>query len=224
LRDLVIFGIGEGARLATRYFREGSTHRVIAYTVDGSHKSSDRFEDREVVAFEDLPSRFTPERVHIFVALGHQQVNGLRADKYAAAKSAGYSCASYLHPSNQPPPETAIGENCFILANQCIDRDVAIGNNVTIWSGCHIGDRSRIEDHTWLSSEVCLNGDVVVGERCFLASNCTISSSVTLAERSFIGANALIVNDTQPGAVHVVPGTPPQAIDSLRFMAMSRRR
>jgi acetyltransferase-like isoleucine patch superfamily enzyme len=103
-----------------------------------------------------------------------------------------------------------------------VDRDVSIGDNVTIWSACHLGDRTRIADHAWLSSEVCLNGDVVVGERCFLASNCTISPSVTVAERCLIGANALIVRNTDPGAVHVVQGTPAQPMDSLRFMAMLR--
>jgi sugar O-acyltransferase (sialic acid O-acetyltransferase NeuD family) len=222
VRDLVVFGLGEGARLATRYFGEDDAYRIVAYTVDGSHKNTDRFEGHDVIAFEELTSRFPPGRALIFVALGYQQVNGLRAAKFTVVKAAGYSCATYVHPSNRLPPETRIGENCFILANQCVDREVRIGDNVTIWSGCHIGDRSRIEDHAWLSSEVCLNGDVVVGERCFLASNCTVSPGVTLAERSFIGANALIVKNTEPDAVHVVPGTPAQPIDSLRFMAMLR--
>ena len=222
MQDVVIFSVGEGARLATRYFGEDPAYRIAAYTVDGSHKEADCFEGCEVIAFEELTSRFSPAQALIFVPLGFQQVNGFRAERFAAVKGAGYSCATYIHPSNRLPPETVIGENCFILANQCIDRDVTIGDNVTMWSGCHIGDRSRIEYHAWLSSEVCLNGDVVVGERCFLASNCTVSPGVVLAERSFIGANALIVKNTDPGAVHVVPGTPAQPIDSLRFMAMLR--
>jgi sugar O-acyltransferase (sialic acid O-acetyltransferase NeuD family) len=220
--DLVIFGIGEGARLATRYFEEEGRHRILAYTVDGKHKTADSFEGRDVVAFEEVVDRFPPDAVQFFVALGYSRVNGLRADKYAEVKALGYVCASYVHPANIVPPETVIGENCLILANQSIDRDVVIGNNVTIWSGCHLGDRSRIADHAWLSSHVCLNGDVVVDERCFLASNCCISPNVRLADRSFIGANALISQHTKTGAVHVVPATPAQPMDSERFMTMLR--
>jgi sugar O-acyltransferase (sialic acid O-acetyltransferase NeuD family) len=221
--NLVIFGAGEAARLATRYFEEQGRYRIAGYTVDIALSAGDNFQGRELVAFgEALLVRFPPSQVEMFVALGFLQMNGARAAKFAAIKALGYTCASYLHPSNRLPPETAVGENCFILANQSVDRDVSIGDNVTIWSGCHLGDRSRIADHAWLSSEVCISGDVVVGERCFLASNCTISPGVTVAERCLIGANALIVRNTDPDAVHVVQGTPAQPMDSLRFMAMLR--
>jgi UDP-3-O-[3-hydroxymyristoyl] glucosamine N-acyltransferase len=180
------------------------------------------FQGREVVALENLRPRYPPTQVKCFVALGFRQMNGLRAAKFDAIRSMGYSCVSYVAPSNLLPAETAVGQNCFILANQSIDRNVEIDDNVTIWSGCHIGDRSRINSHTWLSSQVCLNGDVIVEERCFLASNCTVGPSVRLGTRTFVGANALITKDTEIGAVHVVAATHAQAVDSERFMHLLR--
>lgn len=222
MSDLVIFGVGEGARLAARYFEEEGRHRIVAYTVDAAHRKTDTYLDREVVAFEELEQRFPPGAALAFVALGYGGMNKGRADKFNEIKAKGYRFASYVHPSTIAPPETKIGDNCFILAGQCVDRDVVIGDNVTIWSACHLGDRSRIADHAWLSSHVCLNGDVVVGERCFLASNCCISPGVILAEKSFIGANALISQNTKVGAVHVIPGTPAQPMDSDRFMMILR--
>jgi hypothetical protein len=45
---------------------------------------------------------------------------------------------------------------------------------------------------------------------------------VRVAPRSYIGANALIVKDTQPDSVHVAKGTPKVDIDSLRFLQMIR--
>lgn len=220
--DVVIFGTGEGARLATRYFEDDGSYRIVGYTVDAAYKSIDRFEDREVVAFEDIERHFPAPEIKLFVALGFRRMNGLRAAKFAEVKARGYSCVSYVDATNRVPRETTIGENCFILANQSIDRYVAIGDNVTIWSACHIGDRSTIKSHAWLSSNVCLNGDVIVEERCFLASNCTISPGVVLGARSFIGANAIITRNTDQGAVHTVTPTPAQPIDSERFMAMLR--
>jgi sugar O-acyltransferase (sialic acid O-acetyltransferase NeuD family) len=221
MADLVIFGAGEGARLAGLYFHEEGRHRVVGYTVDDG-KGPDRFLDRQVVDFVELEHRFPPGDVLVFVALGFRKMNRLRRSKFEALLAKGYDFATYVHPSNIVPPETTIGRNCFILANQCIDRGVSIGDNVTVWSGCHIGDRSRIADHAWLSSHVCLNGDVTVGEQCFLASNCCISPGVHLMPRSFIGANSLITQNTEEGAVHVVPTTPAQPMDSERFMALMR--
>jgi acetyltransferase-like isoleucine patch superfamily enzyme len=67
-----------------------------------------------------------------------------------------------------------------------------------------------------------LNGDVIVRERSFFASNCTIGPAIEVGERTFVGANAVITSSTQPGAVHVVPATHAQAVDSERFMNMLR--
>jgi len=223
MADIVMFGTGEGARLATRYFAEQGLHNIVAYVVDNNHRVEKRFLEAETITLGELASRFPSNEVKIFVALGFRGMNGLRAAKYTEIKEMGYSFASYIDPSNKLPAETVIGENCFILANQSIDRDVVIGNNVTMWSGCHVGDRSRIGNHVWMSSHVCLNGDVVIDSRCFLASNCCISPNIKLAERSFIGANALITADTSSGAVHVVSSTPAHPIaDSERFMMMLR--
>jgi len=222
MADVVIFGAGEGARIAARTFRDDGRHSVVAFTVDAAMLKSDTFEGRQVVPFDQVESLFPPSQVSMFVALGFRQMNSARAAKFTEAKAKGYTCVSYVDDGFKLPPETTIGENCFILAGQCIDRDVAIGDNVTIWSGCHIGDRSVIGNDVWLSSHVCLNGDVVVEDRCFLASNCTISPGVRLAPRSFIGANALITRNTTPGAVHTVPPTPAQPMESDRFMAMLR--
>ena len=65
-----------------------------------------------------------------------------------------------------------------------------------------------------------LNGDVTIGEYAYLGSNCNISNSVHVGRQSFIGANALITQDTAERAVHVVEATPAAGIDSLRFIKL----
>jgi acetyltransferase-like isoleucine patch superfamily enzyme len=61
---------------------------------------------------------------------------------------------------------------------------------------------------------------VSIGEYAYLGSNCNISNGVRIARQSFIGANALITQDTGEGAVHVVEATPAAGIDSLRFVRL----
>jgi sugar O-acyltransferase (sialic acid O-acetyltransferase NeuD family) len=156
----------------------------------------------------------------MFVALGFQQMNALRAEKYLDAKGKGYRFISYVHSRRSWSEPVAIGENCFILDNQIFNLDVSIGNNVTIWSGNHVGDRSAVGDHVWISSHVTLSGDVTIGDYCFLGVNSCVSNNVTLGARTFVGANALIAKDTEEGSVFVAPAAKQIAMRSDKFLSM----
>jgi sugar O-acyltransferase (sialic acid O-acetyltransferase NeuD family) len=219
-RRIVIFGTGTGAETARRYIEQDSPHEVVGYIVDREFLGAASIKGRPVVALEDAVITFSPDDVLAFVPLGSARINMLRAEKYQLLKSLGYRFLTYVHSSNKLDGHCAIGENCFILENQSVNFDATIGNNVVIWSGCQIGDRSRIDDHAFLAAHVVLNGDVAVGEYAYLGSNCNISNGVHIARQSFIGANALITQDTGERAVHVVEATPAAGIDSLRFVRL----
>ena len=78
----------------------------------------------------------------MFVALSYAKMNGVRAEKYAAMKAAGYRLASYVSSRCSYLAQTPPGDNCFILEDNTIQPFVTIGNNVTLWSGNHIGHDS----------------------------------------------------------------------------------
>lgn len=216
-RKVVIFGTGAGANTARRYFEWDTPHEIVGYLTDREFLTAPTFSDLPVVAVEDAVATFSPADVLAFVPLGSARMNLLRAEKYQHLKSLGYRFATYVHSSNTGSTHCEIGENCFILENQSLNFDTRIGNNVTIWSGCQIGDRCRIDDHAFLAAHVVLNGDVTVGEYVYLGSNCNISNHVHVGRQSFIGANALITSNTEARAVHVVESTPAAGLDSLRF-------
>ena len=52
-----------------------------------------------------------------------------------------------------------------------IQPNVKIGNNVMIWSGNHLGHGCNIDDHTYLSSHICISGHTNIGKRCFIGVN-----------------------------------------------------
>ena len=93
-----------------------------------------------LVDAEDATARFPPARYDMFVA--HQ----LREDERAcgprntpAMKAAGYRLVSYVSSRCSYLSQTPPGDNCFILEDNTIQPFVTIGNNVTLWSGNHIG-------------------------------------------------------------------------------------
>lgn len=218
----MIFGTGKGADMATRYFNATGKYAVAGYAVDRAFYSAPAFRDKPVATTDEMLKRFPKEENLAFVPLGASRMNAARAEKYAELKALGYRFASFIHPSNPIDESVEIGENCLILEHQSINMDVRIGNNVVMWSGCQVGDRSVIEDHVFMAAHVAFAGDSVAGERSYFGSNSTVGNGVKVGKRCFIGANALIADDTQDGAVHVVQPTPAIGIDSSRFVKLIR--
>lgn len=220
MAQVVIFGCGRGADTAYRYLAKDSPHHICGFTVEAEFLRQTTFHGLPVVDYETVTSRFPPDEYHMFVPLGFQQMNGLRAAKYLSAKTKGYRFVSYVNSRHYSLDPVAVGENCFILDSQIFNLDVSIGDNVTIWSGNHFGDRTVIGNHVWIASHVTLSGDVKIGDFCFLGINASVSNNVTLGPRTFVGANVLISQNTRADSVYVA--SPPKQIQlpSDRFLAM----
>jgi sugar O-acyltransferase (sialic acid O-acetyltransferase NeuD family) len=223
MAKVIIFGAGRGALTAYKYLKYDSSHEIVAFTVNKEHIHSASLEGIPIVAFENLEEQFSTDTHFLFAPLGFDEMNKVRQRVYEKGKEKGYKFISYIHSSNKTLVPISIGENCFILENQSLNLDVKIGNNVVLWSGNQIGDRVVIEDHVWISSEVCISGNVVIGRNSILAVHSTISHDVHIAEENFIGANALIVKNTQPKEVYVEPPTPKAPFSSDRFMLLLKR-
>ena len=202
MADLLIFGAGDIARLAHRYFETDSPHTVAAFTVDRDYRKADSFCGLPLVDFETVPERYPAERYQMFVALSYARMNRLRADKYFRAKEMGYSLVSYVSSRcsylTDPP-----GDNCFILEDNTVQPFVTIGNNVTLWSGNHVGHDSTVDDHCFVTSHVVISGNVKIGAYCFLGVNSTLRNSIVVAPETLVGAGAVIMKDTKPKGVYL---------------------
>lgn len=202
---IVIFGAGDIARLAHFYFTRDSAHTVEGFIVDSHYKQSDEFCGLPLHDTDSLTLHFPPQTHAAFIALSYAKMNRVRMEKFLAFRNAGYTLVSYVssrctYLSEHPP-----GDNCFILEDNTVQPFVRIGNNVTLWSGNHIGHDSTIDDHCFITSHVVVSGNVRIGERCFVGVNATLRNSITIAPDTLIGAGVAIMKDTQPGEVYLPP-------------------
>jgi sugar O-acyltransferase (sialic acid O-acetyltransferase NeuD family) len=200
---LVIFGAGDIARLAHFYFTTDTDHEVAAFAVDRAYRQTDSLLDLPVCDAEDLAIAYPPSEFAMFVALSYARMNRVRAGKYAAFRDAGYRLVSYVSSRCTYLSGTPPGDNCFILEDNTIQPFVTIGNDVTLWSGNHIGHDSTIEDHCFITSHVVVSGHVRVGERSFIGVNATLRNSIAIAPGTLIGAGSVIMKDTQPNQVYL---------------------
>ena len=205
MAKLVIFGAGDIARLAHYYFTNDSEHQVVAFTVDEKYKEAGTFLELPLVAFEEVGERYPPADFKMFVALSYARMNKIREEKYHRAKEKGYALVSYVSSRCSFLTQHPVGDNCFILEDNTIQPFVTIGNNVTLWSGNHIGHDAVIEDHVFLASHIVVSGYVRIGNNCFIGVNATLRNSITIAPETLIGAGAVIMKDTVARGVYLAP-------------------
>lgn len=214
MKELIIFGTADIAQLAYYYFSNDSDYKVATFTVDAEYIKVNEFCGLPVVPFEELVYHYPPERYELFVALSYSKLNQTRKEKYLAAKSLGYRLASYISSHATVLNNFNIGENCFILEDNTIQPFVAIGSNVTLWSGNHIGHHSTIHDHCFLASHIVVSGGVEIGEACFIGVNATLRDHIKIGEKCVIGAGTLILADAEPEGVYIGQSTERSRIPS----------
>lgn len=216
MKKIVIFGLADAAELALYYFSNDSDYEVEAFAVDAAYMPTEkRFKGLPVVGFDEVAQIYPPDRYAFFVALGYSKLNTIRKEKYLAVKALGYELVSYISSRASVLTED-IGENCFILEDNTVQPSVCIGNNVTMWSGNHIGHHSRIDDHCFLASHIVVSGRVTIGESCFLGVNATLRDHIIVGEKCIIGAGALILADAVAEGVYVGTATERSRVPSSR--------
>jgi sugar O-acyltransferase (sialic acid O-acetyltransferase NeuD family) len=214
LKPVVIFGTGDFARIAAHYLSVDSPYEVAAFTVHSSYIEANELRGVPVVPFEELTSTHPPDDYSMFVAVGFSRVNQARAEMYQQCREAGYDLISYVNSRATQWGELTIGDNTFIFEDNVIQPFVRIGSNVVLWSGNHIGHDAQIGDHVFIASHAVVSGNVRIGDYCFVGVNATFRDGVTVAPRCVIGAAALIMKDTEEGAVHAVRGTDAREVKS----------
>ena len=206
MKPVIIFGAGDIAEVVDYLFRETVGRTVAALTVDREFMKTDTVFGKPLVAFEDVSAQFPPSEYDAFVALSYNRMNVLRAQKVDAMRALGYKMTSYISP-NATVLTDKIGDNCLIFEDNTLQPFCRIGDNVTLWSGNHIGHHSVIEDNVFISSHVVISGGVTVGYNSFIGVNSTIVDHIEIAPFTLLGAGCLVQQSTEREGVYAPTAT-----------------
>jgi sugar O-acyltransferase (sialic acid O-acetyltransferase NeuD family) len=208
LKSLVIVGAGETGEIACHYFERDTDYHVISFVVERNYLNVTNVLGKPVFAFEDILDRFPPDSCHLYVALAYGKLNTQRADIFKRCKEMGYTLATYVSPFAYCDNTAQLGENCFIFEHNTIQYHAEIGNNTVLWSGNHVGHRSVIRDHCWLTSHIVVSGYCEIGEYSFLGVNSTLGDHVQIPRESWVAAGALLIKSPENVAGHIYVGAP----------------
>jgi sugar O-acyltransferase (sialic acid O-acetyltransferase NeuD family) len=219
---IVMFGAGKIADEAYFYLTNDSPHKIVAFTVDREYRSVSEKLGLPVVPFEDVQDEYPPDDFQMFVAVGYQNLNRLRAQKYEEAKAKGYELVSYVSSRASNFGQVEVGDNCFVLEFAVLQPCAKIGSDVFIWSSNHIGHHSSIGDHCYIAGNVVVSGNTRVEPYCFIGVSATLGHEITIGQESFVGAGSLITKNAPAKSVFISPDTPKYRLDSPAFLRITK--
>ena len=216
-KPLVIIGNGEIAEMAFEYFDADSDRKVAAFSIDAAYIKEPTLNGRPVVPLDQLTALYPPDAHDVFVAIGDGQLNRLRRRLVDHCRGLGYTLASYVSSKAFVWRNVEIGENCFILEHNVLQPFTTIGDNVTLWSGNHIGHRSVIEDDVFIASHVVVSGFCRIGARSFVGVNASFAAHVEVGADNFIAMSAAVTKSTEPDGVYMGMPAVRRDISAKRF-------
>jgi sugar O-acyltransferase (sialic acid O-acetyltransferase NeuD family) len=217
LKPLVIVGNGEIAEMACEYFAYDSARTVAAFAIGADYITTPLLHDRPVTPLEQMTDLYPPDAYDAFVAIGDSQLNRLRRRQVDHVKGLGYHLVSYVSSKAFVWRNVQIGENCFILEHNVLQPFTVVGDNVTLWSGNHIGHRSVIEDDVFVASHVVVSGFCRIGARSFIGVNAALAHQVSVAPDNFIAMAAVVTASTEPDSVYKGHPAEKRAISAKRY-------
>lgn len=226
MEKIILFGTTEGAKLFLYSFKDDPAYEVVAFTVDKQYITEDSFCGFPVVPFEDVTTLYPPDEYKMFVAILSNDMNKLRAKKYAEVKEKGYSLITYIHPQAIVASDVTFGDNCYISEGVILRPDLKIGNDVILMAGVFIGHSSIIHDHCYVASRAVVMGAVTLESYTSIGPNATVMEDLTIAQECLVGGGCVIQKSTKEKEVYRAnPATLlPLTSDQLSKLVFRRRR
>jgi len=218
MKEVVVFGSGNVAKLVHYFLNNDSDYRVKAFTIHSEYIKKSTYLNLPVVSFENITNTYPPNQYDMFVAIGAQERNEHRERIYNEAKAKGYKLISYISSKAQYWPDLKCGDNVFIIQATSIEPFVEIGNNVAL-IGTKIGQNVKIEDNCFISTAT-IGSDVNVAKNAFIGINALINPYIKVGTKAIVGAGSIIVKDVADFAVYTAPAARKRKVESWRLSIM----
>lgn len=200
-RSPVIVSAFAFAETACEYFDASTYYEVVVFAVKRPCLKRDTLLGWPVRAFDELPALHPCADRDAFVAITYAQLNRLRALRSREARGPGYTLASYVSPRAFVWRKVQSGEHCFIFGDNTVQPLVRLGDDVVLWRDKHIGHRSIVDDHCFVSPHVVVSGFCRIGAYSFLGVNATVANNVAVGRDNGVGPNTVLMKDTADGAL-----------------------
>ena len=155
----------------------------------------------EVMPFEDLASRLSPQEVEFVIAVGEPSSRELLFDR---VDERGYGFATIVHPSAFVSPSARLGRGVFVKMQSIVSTEAVLEDNVFVQSDAIIGHDVRVGRHTQVSAYTHVAGHALVGERCYLGVRASVREECQMGDDVVLAMGAVVMEKRVPSRVLAV--------------------
>ncbi len=199
---VIIYGLGDFAKLLYFYLKNDSSFEVIAFTADEQFVNNKKtFCDKPLLAFESIENFYPPQDYNMLVCIGYKKMRN-RKSLFDKAINKGYNLINYVH-SSVKCMNLELGCNNIIFPNVTIEPDVVIGNNNIIWSDTLLGHNSTIGNHIYIAAKVLISGQSKIEDLCFFGNSTSMIDGLKISSESFLVAGSVHFKSTEPYTMYM---------------------
>lgn len=195
----------------------------VALAVDGpfvaESAAASAAVDLPLVSFADLPGRFPPSTCRVLVPLGSRGMMDVRRALCDRARADGYALASWVSRRAQVWSRLEVGPNTMVFPGVTVMPWARLGHDVQVRANAVIAHHADVGPHVTVANQVATGGRCRIGAHTWVGLGAVVRDGVALAERTFVGAGAVVVADTEPDGVYV--GVPARRLPDVSATARS---
>ncbi len=224
-RNLIIYGAGETAEIAYELFLKDTDYNIVGFCVDDTISNSITigYDNKLIFPFSIALQDHYNDKTDFFIAISYTGLNIVRENIFEKLKLLNVNLTSYISKDSIISRTSEIGRNCMIFEYNNIQHKCVVEDNVTLWSGNHIGHRSKIKKSSFLSSHICVAGYAEIGSRCMIGINASIADYKIVADDNFITMGSFIAKNTLSDSIYSGnPATLKEGISASRFFKRNK--
>ena len=172
-RDYVILGAGGHAKVLAETVR-AARGRIRGMTSPSVVDAGRSVLGHPVLGDDRVVDAMRPEEVYLVNGLGSTGDTGRRKLLWDTFRRRGFVFPAIVHPRASVAASARLADGCQILAGAVIQADVAVSQNVVVYTTASIDHECRLGVHSFVAPGAIVCGDVVVGERAHVGPGATI--------------------------------------------------
>lgn len=195
---MVIFGTTPYAKLLRYTMKKEAGIETEAYCLTENYLNEKEFDDRPVVAFEQLDNLFGKNAFEVLLTLGYKGMNRAREHFFHECDERGYQIASFIHPSVKIDA-VHIGRGNIIMEGSRVYPFSNIGDG-NIFNAAVIGHENHIGNFNF-TSRCCTSGLVKIGNNCFIGNGAILGDNISVGDCCIVGAGACLVKNLKANTI-----------------------
>ena len=201
-KDFVIFGNGQFLKLIL-YFIKNDTpfyKNLKAFVAPKEFILDKKINQFDVIDEDNFYLNYSPQKTIIILAIENIKLNLIRKLIFEKYKNMGFEFFNYISSEAKVYSEIK-SDAVLIFPFTIIQPNTKIGSNVIIRMNANISHDCNIEDHTFISNNVCTGGNVTIKEQCFIGIGSIIKDSLTIGKKNFIDAASYVHVSTKDNII-----------------------